>query len=294
MLTNAIKEVEKFTRPIHTISKNFAGNVNPVTSTLFFVNEDAVAITCKHVLDLIVQADPINLHYRNFLAEKKALPKNGRYKSLLAALVKKYNYKNDITEQLKNQFVNCVDTISNINCHTHPTLDLAIIEFQGFTKTLYTSYATFVKDPTKIQPGKYVCKLGFPFPEFNNFQENPTTEEIEFTNAGNMTSPQFPLDGIITRFIGSAGNITAIETSTPGLKGQSGGPLFDSDGLIYGMQYATNHLHLGFDIKNFDIVNNGKKEKISNHPFLNVGHCIHVDQIKDFLKLHKIKFYEEV
>ncbi len=222
------------------------------------------------------------------------MPKNGRYKSLLAALVKKYNYKNDITEQLKNQFVNCVDTISNINCHTHPTLDLAIIEFQGFTKTLYTSYATFVKDPTKIQPGKYVCKLGFPFPEFNNFQENPTTEEIEFTNAGNMTSPQFPLDGIITRFIGSAGNITAIETSTPGLKGQSGGPLFDSDGLIYGMQYATNHLHLGFDIKNFDIVNNGKKEKISNHPFLNVGHCIHVDQIKDFLKLHKIKFYEEV
>lgn len=294
MLIDAIKKVEKFTRSIHTISKTYGGTINPGTSTLLFVNENGVAVTCKHVLEIIIQADPINFHYQKFINEKNALPKNGRYKSSLSTLAKKYNYKNDITEQLKNQFVNCVDTLTNIKYHTHPTLDLAIIEFQGFTKLLYTSYATFVKDSNKIQPGKYVCKLGYPFPEFNNYQENPATEEIEFTNVGNTSSPQFPLDGIITRFIGTDGNINAIETSTPGLKGQSGGPLFDSVGLVYGMQYATNHLHLGFDIKNYDIINNSKKEKISNNPFLHVGHCLHVDQIKNFLRLHKIKFYEEL
>ena len=81
--------------------------------------------------------------------------------------------------------------------------------------------------------------------------------------------------------------------STPGLRGQSGGPLFDSDGLVYGMQYMTSHLHLGFDIKDKEIVHDGKKTKVSNYPFLNIGHCIHVDRIKEFLTQHNIKFYEE-
>lgn len=293
MLINAIKSVEKYTRSIHTISKNYNGIITPGTATLFFVNEFGVAITCKHVLDVLLQTENINQHFQNFLAEKNALPKNGRYKSAISALVKKYNYKNDVTEQLKNQFVDCVDTFSNLKYHTHPTLDLAIIEFQGYNNLLYSSYATFVKDSNKIQPGKYVCKLGFPFPEFNNYNQDAITGEINFTSVGNTNSPQFPLDGIITRFIGTTDNVTAIETSTPGLKGQSGGPLFDSDGLVYGMQSSTSNLHLGFDIKNAEININGKKEKISNNPFLHVGHCIHVDRIKDFLKSKNIKYYEE-
>ena len=81
--------------------------------------------------------------------------------------------------------------------------------------------------------------------------------------------------------------------STPGLKGQSGGPLFDINGFIYGMQYATNHLHLGFDMKNKEITSEGKKIKVTNQPFLHVGHCVHVDQIKEFLTEHKINFTEQ-
>jgi hypothetical protein len=34
-----------------------------------------------------------------------------------------------------------------------------------------------------------------------------------------------------------------LEMSTLGLMGQSGGPLFDTEGKICGMQFATNHLH---------------------------------------------------
>jgi len=43
------------------------------------------------------------------------------------------------------------------------------------------------------------------------------------------------------------GEIMGIELSTPGLRGQSGGPLFNSEGIICGMQSSTNHLHLGFE-----------------------------------------------
>ncbi|HYK55809.1 MAG TPA: hypothetical protein VEV15_04980, partial [Flavisolibacter sp.] len=61
--------------------------------------------------------------------------------------------------------------------------------------------------------------------------------------------------------------------STPGLKGQSGGPLFNSDGLIFGMQSMTNHLHLGFDMNNQELYSEGRKIKITNQPLLHVGNC---------------------
>jgi hypothetical protein len=86
--------------------------------------------------------------------------------------------------------------------------------------------------------------------------------------------------------------ITGIEMSTPGLRGQSGGPLFDVNGTVYGMQFATNHLHLGFDLKDKEIFQEGRKNKVSNYPFLHTGICVHVDKIKEFLCQHNISFNE--
>lgn len=294
MFIKAIEEVDKFIRPLHTIVRNYGGLISPGTSTFFFVNEDGVAITCKHVLNLIAQADVINNQFNLFKADIAKLPKDNKYKRNLMGLELKYKLKKETTIQVKNSFVNCVDTMTGMTYHAHPTLDLAIIIFQGFTNKLYNSYATFVTDPNKIKQGKYLCRLGYPFPEFNNFQHNQVTDDIEWTNTGVQSSPRFPIDGIITRFVVDAqGQIIATELSTPGLKGQSGGPLFDTDGLVYGMQYETSHLHLGFDIKDKEVLNDGKKIKVSNSPFLHVGHCIHVDRIKEFLTQHNIKFYQE-
>ncbi len=294
MFINAIENVSQFTKPLHTIIRNYAGLISPSAATFFFVNENGVAITCKHVLNLILEAEHINQQFNLFKADVAKLPRDNKFKKNLLGLEVKYHYKKETTVQVKHNFVNSFDTISGMTYHAHPTLDLAIISFQGFNKLLYNSHATFVTDSNKIKQGKYLCRLGYPFPEFNNFQHNPKTDDIEWTNEGIQVSPIFPLDGIITRFIGDAsGHITATELSNPGLRGQSGGPLFDTDGLVYGMQYETKHLHLGFDLKDHEVISEGKKNKVSNAPFLHVGHCIHVDQIKKFLSEHKIKFYKE-
>ncbi len=295
MYVKAINEVDQFTRPIHSIFRTYGGIITPGTSTLFFVNENGVAITCKHVLNLILQADNVNLQYQNFKSERDILIKDARFKRNLRGLEIKYNLKSDSPIQIKNNFINSVLPINNIRYHVHPTLDLALLIFEGFNDKLYSSYATFVKDPNKIVQGRSLCRLGYPFPEFNNFQFNTVNDDIEWTTTGNPMSPKFPIDGIITRFVGDAVSqqIDSIEMSTPGLRGQSGGPLFDTDGLVYGMQFLTKHLHLGFDIVNKEILSDGKKIKVSNQPFLNVGHCIHVNKITEFLTLHKIKYYEE-
>lgn len=291
MFQKAIEKILQFTRPMHTISRTYGGLIQPGSSTFFFVNDSGVAITCKHVIDLIPGADHVNNQFQQFKAERNRLPQDGKFKRNLMGLEMKYKYHPEATVQMKNNFLNCFDKIDQIVCHPHPTLDLAIIEFKGFNQVYYQSFARFINDNSKIQQGKSLCRIGFPFPEFNNFRHNPDTDDIEWTQTGNPNSPSFPIDGIITRFVGDPNlGITGIEMSTPGLRGQSGGPLFDADGNIYGMQFATNHLHLGFDVKDAEIILNGKKSRVSNFPFLHVGLCVHVTKIREFLDQHNIKY----
>ncbi len=293
MFVSAIEKISNFTRPIHSISRTYGGMVIPGSATIFFVNNHGVAITCKHVASMIPGAETINANWLKFKSERDKLPKDGKYHKNLSGLEIKYKYAKETTVQLKNNFLNCFDKLEQITTHVHPTLDLAIIEFKGFNKILYNSHATFVKDSSTIKQGQYLCRIGFPFPEFSNFMHNPATDDIEWTNTGNPNSPTFPIDGIITRFTADAvEGVSGIEMSTPGLRGQSGGPLFDKDGKIYGMQFATSHLHLGFDVQDKEIMNNGKKTKVSNYPFLHVGICVHVDKIKAFLLQHNISFTE--
>ncbi len=138
----------------------------PGASTLFFVNDQGVAITCKHVASLVQAADNMNRQYGQFREEKKALANNQHYKNALKKLESKYQYKQETTIQLKNNFLNCVDRFSELTCFFHPTLDLAILVFKGFDSINYQSHAIFVKDETTIKQGKIPsCRIGFPFPE---------------------------------------------------------------------------------------------------------------------------------
>ncbi len=65
-----------------------------------------------------------------------------------------------------------------------------------------------------------------------------------------------------------------METSTPGLKGQSGGPIFDKDGNIWAVQSATNSLPLDFSPK---VKHNGRE--VTENQFLNVGIGTHVETV---------------
>lgn len=79
--------------------------------------------------------------------------------------------------------------------------------------------------------------------------------------------------------------IKFLETSSPGLRGQSGGPIFDSKGTIWAVQSQTMHLQLGFSPK---IQKNG--HEVEENQFLNVGLGIHPELIVAFLRDNNIKF----
>ncbi len=295
MFIKAIERVAQFTRPVHSILRTYAGKtVIPSAGTLFFVNEEGYAVTCKHIAEMLVSADAINQQYEKFSQEKKLLAQDPRFKQLLKGLELKYKMTAEATIQLKNNFVDCVDTMSGFTFHLHPTLDLAIIKFNDYNKVHYNEFARFVKDDTSIQQGKFLCRLGFPFPEFTNYTYNSVKDDIEWTTTGINVSPRFPIEGMVTRFLADEQHgMYGIELSTPGLRGQSGGPLFDSNGLVYGMQFSTKHLHLGFDLVDKEIMVNTSIKKVSDYSFIHLGQCIHVNAIKAFLKQHGVKYYEE-
>lgn len=104
----------------------------------------------------------------------------------------------------------------------------------------------------------------------------------------------FPIEGIFTRILnitaqgGGAGNypfpLMFVETSTPGLRGQSGGPTFDWDGAIWAIQSQTRHLPLGFSP---EIKHGGTAQK--EHQFLNVGMGVHVETVLGFLNQKGVK-----
>jgi hypothetical protein len=117
--------------------------------------------------------------------------------------------------------------------------DIGVGRFEQFDPSSVLNYPKFKQDTPDIDTsaaGTSLCKLGFPFnaasPNWNGtaFELAP----IPFT--------RFPIEGMFTRTcqiqwqdpsgaaIQTSFPFKYIETSTPGLKGQSGGPTFDVNG----------------------------------------------------------------
>ncbi len=294
MFVDAIEKVSRFTRPIMFITRYYGSEaIYPALGTLFFVNGKGAAVTCKHVASMILNADRINANYTGFKKERSEVvaTSSAAAKKALKDLEKKYSLKPGAPANCKVKFLDVPSPFGKITVHMHPTYDLAIVIFENIEKLNYDpSEIYLLADGSKAKQGRSLCRLGYPFPEFKNYEYNVTVDDIDWTQ-GKMSVPRFPIDGIITRHIANdKGEIFGIEMSTPGLRGQSGGPLFDTDGVIYGMQFATHHLHLGFDMVNMPMTINGREKVINNQPFLHVGQCLHINVIKEFLDSKGIEY----
>lgn len=295
MFANAIEKVGEFTRPIKFITRNYKETyIIPGAATLFFVNDEGCAITCKHVALELIDSEAINQKFQNFKAECAKVTQDSKRKAEIKKIEIKYGYngyKGHGAAQVLSQFVGCTDS-AIFEYFLHPDQDIAVLKFKDFSQTYYSGHAVFAKNGSSICSGDMLCRLGYPFLEFSNYQYNAETDEIEWNETGRQDTPRFPIEGMFTRpVVNEKGETCEIELSTPGLRGQSGGPLFDANGIIYGMQSRTMHFHLGFDMKNEKQIIDGKDTLINNQPFLHVGRCVNVNIIKAFLDEHNIKYY---
>src|SRR5437763_3909074 len=164
MFKKVIEAIQKFTTPIHTIVRYYGNDfATPGTATFFFVNENGIAITCRHIANNIINTESINQRYDVIKKERDSYGKkaDGKYKKQIAALESRYRLvKQETVIQIRNTIMDSFDSITTIDCITHPVLDLAILKFHGFSKTLYNSHAVFVKDTSDARQGKYLCRYG--------------------------------------------------------------------------------------------------------------------------------------
>ena len=142
--------------------------------------------------------------------------------------------------------------------------------------------------------------MGFPFHNIEGVTFDPATEKFNLPSMPPLAV--FPNEGIYTRdqlavhvppgtpitpgkIPQNAIQVRNIETSSPGLKGQSGGPIFDRNGHVWAIQSRTMSLPLGISCK----VKDGGKE-IVEHQFMHVGVGPHVAHIREFLDTNGVRY----
>ncbi len=293
MFVEAIEKAKQFTRPIHSIARNYGSTViQPGAATLFFVNEHGSALTCSHVAKQLLGAAQLSQKRQAFNDELEKRRGEKKEKQLIRELERKYGFSKTFVFELHNRFMNCIEGSLDAEIKLHDKLDVALIQFTNFSRILCETFPVFAANGGGLKQGKFLCRLGYPFPEFTNYAYDSATDSLQWTTNGKANTPRFPIEGMVTRrLLGDDSGTIGFELSTPGLRGQSGGPAFDTEGVIWGMQAATNHLDLNFDV-NQEVLRNGVKKKVIESALLHVGHCVHVDILKSFMTQNGVQFQE--
>lgn len=282
MFVKAIKDSISFTKQLRTIHRTYGSKeVHKSASTLMIINKEGWLLTAKHVAQNFNLANVLNKRYQDYQkAKSDALLSQKEIES-------KFKYKPGVPIQLKNQFYGVFKgTPSGIKVIFHKTLDLALVKIEGDVEMLTNEYPLFSE--TEVEVGMMLCKLGYPFSEYTSIAYDDVQDDINFTQTGKQSSPYFPLDGMVTRKIGNGEKVIGFEMSTPGIKGQSGGPVFDEQGVIYGMQSGTKSHDLDLRMKKSIQTMDGPIDH-TTYAFLNVGVVLSSKEIIAFLQENEVK-----
>lgn len=274
---------KEYTRPIYSGIKLFeSDNIISGISTCIVVNKEGWILTCKHVAEQIIYSEEIRLLFEEY----KEIEDD---KDQIIKFKQKYNLNDDMVICQQNLFVGMFIGGHIEQIILDKTLDMALIKWGDFEEMLIDKFPVF--NTTKPSIGEYVCKLGYAFLEYDYFYYDKINKEILKIDNKELDAPLFPLDGMTTRYIRmeNCENDVMFETSTPGIRGQSGGPIFNKDGNIVGMQSATEHLDLMFDI-NGKFKRGNKYEEVNEKQFINLGIGISVEELTRFMSENKVKY----
>jgi hypothetical protein len=290
MFQKALSIAYEFTRPVVISRKTVSGQCESMIGTFIIINSDGWIVTAAHILRLWkklsdgVAQTKATLDFQSSVNADSSLSKKEKAQKL-AAGPKVTADSNDkcsawwaIDKTLLKDFryIDVQDKVFG------DVADIGVGRLDPFDPTTVKSYPVFKNPSVNFEPGKSLCRLGFPF-----HQIIPTwdaTGQRFVLPVGALPMPRFPNEGMFTRINEiqfAAGDKPPIpyryvETSTPGVPGQSGGPIFDSDGLIWAIQSKTSSYDLGF-------------RPLKTPQFMNVGLGVHAETVIGFLKDQKIK-----
>jgi hypothetical protein len=261
MFTHAIDVATKFTNPFVGLRRRANGEVFTTMGAFIAVNSEGWVLTSGHIVEEIVA--------RKNGADGSARRDEGDERVIAHSEVWAVPGFMAMPPRL-------------VEVHVNHVADLGLCRIEPFDAEAISSYPVF-RDVAfaPIEQGMSVCRLGFPFCDVPATYHEDRDEFALDDRA--FPVPRFALDGIVARFNrrvteDGAASALFIETSTPGLRGQSGGPLLDTTGRVCGIQSHTSHVDLGFDAQY-----SCDGGTVTERQFLNVGAATHVDEVRALL-----------
>ena len=281
MFVDAFALAEHFTRPIVISTRRLNGKVESAVATYVLLNADGWFLTAGHVFDLWRGFELHLTEVRNYRAAEDAITADPS----LNADQRRRAFKRLAGTADMAWIENCsawwgTDGLSFRDVSILGELDVALGRLEP-TNLLAGPYPTFKNPDVGFRPGRSLCRFGFPFEQvavrFDPARSAFSLDQLQLV--------LFPIEGILTRLIPGAGTPAQfIETSSPGLRGQSGGPVCDSRGRIWGIQSRTAHIPLGF---NPTVTANGRT--FEEHQFINLGWAVHVRLILEALRARGVQ-----
>jgi len=290
MFAKAYEVAAKFTLPVIVSNRFYDETVTSSLGSFIMINDKGWIITVAHLFGSKLKGDHDKSEIRKFNEDKEKIINNPS----LMDIQKKKKIKNLERRRINPKWITNnslwwgADDLLIEKFEINKELDLAIGQIKNFDPGRIAGYPVF-KDPSDMKHGSSLCKMGFPFHKVDSSFDPVKNAFIIAPNV--LPVPRFPLEGIFTRTMESGKtkdgrfDIKLIETSSPGLMGQSGGPIFDTDGNIWAIQSRTMHLQLGFEPK---IMKQGKE--VTETQFLNVGLGVHVESILQFLDAYNVDY----
>ena len=281
MFVDAFALAEHFTRPIVISTRRLNGKVESAVATYVLLNADGWFLTAGHVFDLWRGFELHLTEVRNYRAAEDAITADPS----LNADQRRRALKRLAGTADMAWIENCsawwgTDGLSFRDVSILGELDVALGRLEP-TNLLAGPYPTFKNPDIGFRPGRSLCRFGFPFEQIA-VRFDPARSAFSLDQ---LQLALFPIEGILTRIITGTGTPAQfIETSSPGLRGQSGGPLCDARGRIWGIQSRTAHIPLGF---NPTVTANGRT--FEEHQFINLGWAVHVRLILEALRARGVQ-----
>jgi len=271
MFSNAYAIVSDYMHPVIFSTRTIDKTVNSGLCAFIILNDEGWILTVAHA------SIPLFEHQKHIQERKE-----------LEQLIAKSKRKRANTPKENPKWIHDIsywwgkDSTNMVDVKIDSDADLMIGRLDPYDAKMVKSYPT-IKNHTNNKFGTSLCKLGYPFYQISaSFDDK---KSIFVIPPNTFPIPRFPIEGIYTRdiiFVKPDGTgVKFIETSSPGLKGQSGGPIFDVKGNVWSIQSRTYHHPLGF---------NPKIKNVEENQFLNTGVGPHPKTIIDFLNTNGIKF----
>lgn len=287
MFAYAYEQASEFTQPLVISIRYFDDTVKCGLGSFVILNSDGWIATAAHLLETKIA---LQQHSKEIAIYKEQVLSIEQNQNLTAKQKhKRISHLKSNPKWITNQsfwWSNDVGRIQEVKVLQEA--DLAICRIEPFDPKAISTYPT-LKNPSKLPLGTSLCRLGFPLYEL---EATFNQEKNQFVLAPNaLPVPRFPIEGIFTRHISMGKSkdgkyeIKFLETSSPGLRGQSGGSIFDTKGTLWGIQSKTIHFPLGFSPK---VKKDGRE--VEENQFLNVGWGVHPEVLVAFLKDNDIKF----